>query len=562
MTINHTEVKLAQKDTFTGIAVALAATAIINLPLWHGVLFEGELNKPDIVGESSDEEFYLTRIREVADGHGSLGHPYVHERADQRYPLGNLWETFIGLKMKWLNLNIKTVSTAADGVFPFVLALLIWLATKPVLPLWRWRALLVSMLFLGFEMAWWKRPVSPQATTVLPLLWLWAAFSPARGSVPLTIARGALIGIMTLSYPFHWTYCLAAEGLLTLRLLWTDETVARRFKRILCVALPFLLAATPWIVLMLSMHGDPAYTETLSRLGLIERRFPAGLPLQAMIIAVGMLTFFARRKATDTRIADTLLILLGAGLVVLNQTLITGQEGEFSSHYRQIIAFPLCIAFLWSVSTLLRGWRRLLIVLPIAGFVIVGVRTNEALIEQWQTYETHRADPARAERMAAMDALNTLPGQQVVLTDDATGRNLTVYTQHYPFFVFETHMYLISDAEVRERGAVQQTLFPDHVYSRRAIIGSRELNAALHAKTICKLHTIFNMPSSACDERITDAGWVAFEAMKPTEEDMLAILKNAGVTYVFMKNIPAWLETHMTDIRDEGDYRLGRLALD
>lgn len=545
-----------------GITVAFAATIVINLPLWHGVLFEDELRKPDVIRESSDEEFYLTRIREVADGHGSLGHPYVKERADQRYPLGNLWESFIGLKMKWLDLDIKTVSTAADFALPFILVLLTWFAMKPVLPLWRWRALLVGMLFLGFETIWWKRPVSPQATTVLPLLWLWAMLSPARASMKLTISRGALIGLMTLSYPFHWTYCLAAEGLLTLRLLWSDESASQRFKRILWVTVPFLIAASPWIALMLSIHGDNAYTETLARLGLIDRRFPAGLPLQAMIVAVGAITLFARRKASDKRMPDVLLILLGAGLAVLNQTLITGQEAEFSSHYRQIIAFPLCIAFLWSVSTLLRSWRRLLIVLPIAGFVIVGFHSIEFLTEQWRTYETQRTDPARAERMAAMDTLNTLPGQQVILTDDATGRNLTVYTAHYPFFVFETHMYLIGDAEVRERGAVQQALFPDWTYGKRAIIGTRELNAVLHAQTICRLHTLLRMDSTACDERAPDAGWTAFEALKPTEEEMLATLREAGVTYVFMKNIPAWLEARMTDIRNEGGYRLGRLALD
>lgn len=526
------------------------------------MLFEGELNKPDVIGESSDEEFYLTRIREVADGHGSLGHPYVKERADQRYPLGNLWENFIGLKMKWLNLDIKTVSTASDFIFPFVLVLLIWLATKPVLPLWRWRALLVSMLFLGFEMVWWKRPVSPQATTVLPLLWLWAILSPSRTSMKLTITRGALIGLMTLSYPFHWTYCLAAEGLLTLQLLWTEKSASQRSKRILWAAVPFLIAATPWIMLMFSIHGDSEYTETLARLGLIDRHFPAGLPLQAIIIAVGAFTFFARRKVSNKRIPDALLILLGAGLAVLNQTLITGQEAEFSSHYRQIIAFPLCIAFLWSISTLLRGWRRLLIVLPLAGFIIVGLRSQEFLSEQWQAYEMQRTDPARAERMAAMQTLNTLPDQQVILTDDATGRNLTVYTSHYPFFVFETHMYLIGDAEVRERGAVQQALFPDWIYSQRAIIGSQELNAALHAKTICRLHTFFGMDSTVCDERLPNPGWVAFEALKPTEEEMLKTLQKAGVTYVFMKNIPAWLKSHMTDIQAKNGYQLGRLALD
>jgi hypothetical protein len=552
-------------DTQFGFIVAIAAAFLLNLPLWHGLLLTDEWSRPDIVIESSDEEFYITRIHEVADGHIWAGHPYMYERRDQHYPLGNFWEAVLGLPMRWFDFEIKTVMSIADAFFPLLLVLLLWRAVKPVLPEYRWRILLIGILFLGFEMHWWKRPISQQETVVLPLLWLWAALSPMRATMKLTIVRSLLIGFMTLSYPFHWTFCLAAEALLCIKHLMTEKNTASLIKRIAATTLPFIIAALPWTLMMLSIRGNTDYTETLERLGMLTRHLPSGLPLQAILVVAGAFTLLMRRKvsASDKAIPNVLLILLLTGLIVLNQPLITGKEAEFSSHYRQIIVFPLWIALLWNMRILLLRLRYLTPVLIACAFLFLIVRTAQSMSIQWKTYETNRLHTSQRESMNdMMERMQMIEGEAVVLTDDDIGRNLTLYTHHYPFFVYETHMYLTDNETIWNRFSVQQALFPEHEYVPRAVLGSSYLNKALHERSVCTLRSIIGLSDELCD--IDPAAylpdrWEEARANPPSQETIINTLKDAHVSYLLMKNIPPALSAVAEPIDTFDGYTLARL---
>jgi|GEM_PF-5816591 len=552
-------------DALTGVLVAIAATLIINLPLWHGLATTDEWARPDVVNESSDEEFYLTRVREVADGHPSIGHPYVYERRDQRYPLGNLFEVILGTAMRVLHLDIKTMSLAGDAFFPFVLVLILWNATKHVLPEKRWRLLLVGILFLGFEMTWWKRPVSPQALTVLPLLWLWAAFSPRAGTFGLTALRGALIGLMLLSYPFHWTYCLVAEAFFLLMQLRNDPDWSLGVKRFLILVVPLVIIGSPWIIGTLNMSGNAAYAETLERLGLIDRRFPSGLPLQVLLVASMVMILLAARKTGRTHTAQVLMVLLVSGLVVLNQPLLTGKEAEFSSHYRQILFFPLWIAVLAAIRSLLNNKISLSWTITLLGLCVVGIHTIQATDAQWNIFEERRtAFETREKRMRIMDELSKLPGQQHIVTDDDVAWDLTVYTPHYPYFRYETYMYLMDNDTLWDRAAVQRSIYSGAAIQPRALIGSSYQNRALHAATICRFQNIFRRSKEPCtfpSESFLPERWRFFVESQPLQPDIvLQKLSDAQIGYVMLKNIPEWLTPHLTPVTEIEGYQLMRFA--
>lgn len=549
-------------DAVAGLLIACAAAVIINLPLWHGLVFTGERERPDVVTESTDEKFYLARINEVADGHFWAGHPFLYERRDQRYPLGNLWEAVLGLPMRWLDLEIKTVSTTADAVFPFLLVFILWVATRHVLPAYRWRALLIGILFLGFEMHWWKRPISPQATTILPLLYLWAAFTPRRAELVPTALRGALIGLMTLSYPFHWTFCLAAEGLLTFVHLARDPHWHARTKRIGALVVPLVLCALPWVIMMLWIQGDAAYAQTLERLGFLDRRLPAGLPLQAMVAAAIACVLLMRKRASHPRVAGVLLVLLLASLAVLNQPLITGKEAEFSSHYRQIIFFPLWISILWALHAAVARSRILLLAVPMVGLLIIGIRTAQSLDAQWTYYEAARLETnTRTRTNALMATLNELSGEQVILADRETALDMAVYTAHYPFFAYETHMYLMDNGELWKRAAIQQTLFPEQPILPRSVAGSSFLNRALHARTVCRIRALFSAEEISCDipaESYLPARWHTLGTPAPAQEEILSMLREAGTDYALMRAVPGWLRPHGETLSRTHGYELFR----
>ena len=149
------------KDLLIGLGVAAAFTFIINLPLWHAIVFTDELRHPDVVLENNDEAFYLARINEVADGHWQMGHPYVYEHRNERYGMGNGSELLLGTVMRITGLSIKAMSLAGDLIFPFILVLLAWLASRYHLPDWRLRTLFLACIFLGPFISLWKRPIIP-----------------------------------------------------------------------------------------------------------------------------------------------------------------------------------------------------------------------------------------------------------------------------------------------------------------------------------------------------------------------------------------------------------------
>lgn len=548
-------------DTTWGILVGLAVTLLVNLPQWISLLTTDEALRSDVVTESSDEEFYLTRIQEVANGHPWAGHPYLLDRADQKYPIGSLFEVLQGTFMRTFHISIKTVSILGDLLFPFLLAFTLWMTTASVLHEKRWRVLIVSILFLGFELVWWKRPISPQATMLLPLLWMWSILSEKRSSVKHTVMRGGLIGLMLYSYPFHWTYCLAAEGLFMLGLLMKDQTWTERGKRIAAIGVPIFMVGLPWLLMILSLQGNVDYTRTLERLGFIERHFPAGLPLQALLITSGLLVFWARRRSIEKSTANTLLVLLLGGLAVLNQPLITGREGEFSSHYRVILLFPLWISLLWAVRSIVGIRWHLTLFIPTLGLLFIGYRTIEQTRIEWAAYEAKRTNPTRTEEMALMSTLDILPGQHVILTDDRLGRLLTVYTEHYPFYVFETHMYMVDDETLWDRIAVQENLFPDHQYSPRAIVGSSYLNKALHMRTLCIVQSIIKRTKENCAvhaESLLPDRWRSLDAFLVPIESIKTLLKDAHVRYALMKNPPRWLVDESMAQSKVNDYTLLR----
>jgi len=553
---------LLHRDSVIGAITALMVALIINLPLWHALMFTDELSRLDIVTESTDEEFYLTRIREASDGHPWLGHPYVYELRNQRYPLGNLIETAMGVPMRWFGLSIKTTSIIGDAIFPFLLAFILWHAAAPLLRDRRWRAVLIGMTLLGADMIWWKRPVSHQATTVLPLLYLWALLSPKRDELWLCAIRGALIGLMTLSYPFHWTFTIVAEGLYLLSSMAKKRDMTSIIIRPLTVAVPLLLCALPWLILSFQMRGDIDYAALLERLGLIDRRLPTGPLLQVQLLAVIALTWWAGRTKTETR---PLLVLLFAGLAVLNLPLLTGKEAEFAAHYRMIILFPLWIALLASLHAIATRWPRAVTIIPVVLLVIIGARTAEVSLNQWEQFEAKRTDTAVRERQVRlMTLLHTLPDEQVILMDDALSRQLTVYTSHYPFWLFETHMYLIDQREIIKRAAVHQAVFPSYAVPYRAVIGSSYLNKALYSVLVCRMQLRLGFTDKTCvnaPETFVDMELLTPLTITPSpQEEVLSALKNAHVTYALLQTTPEWMSPHVTPIGTTDGYTLLRFA--
>lgn len=561
---NHTIAdRRSAHDLAIGLLLAIGVTLIINLPLWNSLRSSDEWRFPDIVTESSDELFYLSRIREVTDGHPMIGNPVLFERRDQAYPLGQLWERILALPMQLFGMSIKTVSITADAVFPIILITLTWMLSRFVLPERRWRILFIAAVFLGSQLPLWKRIISPQETFVLPLLYLWLFLHPKRANFLRTIIRSMLIAIMVLSYPFHWTYCAVAEAILFVSRWKDDGSMTIRWKRGCAAALPFLLLATPWLLQMLALGHDPAYTETLSRLGLIDRHLPVGpLLLAQLLILLVLLRWFLRRSEEhDARSALSLLLI--AGVLVLCQPVITGKEAEFGNHYGRILAFPLLLGGIFLLRSMVKRWKIIGIALAMALTVWLSITTISASLGEWRQFEASKPSAVKREEFESLvSVLNTLPREQVILTTPPFAPLLTTYTSHYPFTAYEGYMYMAPDSEIVERARVQNLLTPSSPLSLRGVMGTRYDNRMLYQRTLCRLRNLLLLSRQNCTAITIDlieAPSLTFSD-PPTAAAILKELHAKHVSFVLLPKAPPLIRRSLVPVNQVGDWTLFRLT--
>ncbi len=541
-------------DMLLGVLVATVTAAIINLPLWHALVTTNEWQWNDIVPESSDELFYLSRIREVTDGHPRVGNPYLYERRTQSYPLGNLWERTLALPMQIFGIRMKTLSIGMDAVLPFLLALITWCMLRSLLVTWRSRAVTVGAIFLSVNLALWKRPISPQATTLFLLLWMWLFLHPSRIQTRNIIARGVVIGLMVYSYPFHWTYALAAEAALSFHDIVTKKHAWRVVVRQSSIlGLAFLTVAFPWILQSLTFLHDEVYGETLSRLGLITRHLPAGPHIQLLLLGTIACVLLVRQY---NRVQDTspLLALLTAGILALSQCVITGKEAEFSNHYERIVLFSVVIGLVYAC----RHWKKYARMLEALLLIAILWTTLIAVEKDFEAFaKVKRMNAERQVLKSVIEVLNTLPKESVILTENSFADTLVTYTSHYPFTSYGAYMYLAPDTEIVERARIYNALVPYEQLTPRGIFGTRYVNERLYARLLCSLSTLFKRTSEECNIvntcRECDA-WAKFKT--PESSTVLKSLSSHHVTYVLLKHLPSVLHNHVKEITRMDDGRI------
>jgi len=563
-----------KKEFIIGISLALLISLIINLPIAGKILFENELSFPDILMESRDEAYYLARIREVGDGYPLVGHPYVYEQREALYNLGTVAEIIAALPMSLFNFTIKETSILGDFFFPFLLALILWFALSPILPKWPWRLLLLSIIFLGANMAFWKRPVSPQVTTIFLFLYLWGFLHPKRSTSSLCALRSGMAGIMLFTYPYHWLFALPAEALLALHDLKKEKGLpasrrgAKWMDRLLPSLIPFLLFALPWYSLMRESQSDPAYAETLLRLGLIAHHFPKGPGLMAGLLFTLLLGLFFSIYTKKKKEFLPLAFLLLGGILALSSPVILGKEVEFSSHFERFLPLFIWITAIWALSILLKKKDVLRNTIILLGLSVVLTMTAMGTVKALKEAERSASTVERQETKELLFVLQALPPESVILTEPTMSQLLPIYTSHYPFFSPFTRLHVVLEEELLLRAKIQSTLLP-HLppHSDRTLYGTAHFNLALHKEGLCKIQNIFrsNQKKKNCDMDPRDfivASWTSlYEQLSFSTDKALQGLKERHTGFALLRGVPPpTLAPFLEKIEQVGEWELYRIS--
>lgn len=483
---------------------AVLGTILIQWNLTRAILFDGYLQKPEIVYESNDETYYLPLVNESAKGNFRLGSPFLKEWNTERYLYPALNMYLVGSVQRIFHLRIKTVMVLFDylAVF-FVTALALFLFAS--IFQFRFLGYLAGGFYLMlprlFNM--WRRPISPQVNFI-PLLIFFTFYFSRIGFWKREIGMAVSTGALFYTYPYHWTFILA---LLTVSDAYTFIKAKKIFPRFLLKYAIILAAASWYIINFFSVHRLPYYQETMERIGALASRLPAGYYTQTLIFFLLIIFFLAwaytRKKNITFSFPHFGGIVAGlfTSLIVLNQQLITGMQLEFNTHYLPVILL-FVVALITALFSALfeRHTRYKKIVLVIAVFILLWLVADNIFDRIKNNPFATARNSSRHEVFAVYNwFLENDIKNAVIYAPDELAEEIPIYTKNYVSFSNWQHLQFIPTKELIDRFSyfdVENPAITENLLSRqRAIFGMKYVSRMQKDAVTMRMTALFGATS-------------------------------------------------------------------
>ena len=185
------------------LAFVVGATLVIP-PVWNRIRYDIPFNSPANI-RADDEALYFARIREVVDGHITIGNPYLFEHKSKPPAPIFLGEFLIALPLFVVGPQVIAQSVILDFFLPALAVLAVYCV---LFRFSRSRAIATAatlIFFFGMFPVEFGRSVSPQLHMLVVLLALLALWEVARSSVP-RLGAGIIAAISIGMLAYLYTY--------------------------------------------------------------------------------------------------------------------------------------------------------------------------------------------------------------------------------------------------------------------------------------------------------------------------------------------------------------------
>lgn len=503
---------------------------------------------------SADEVYYFALINDVRDGHLNLGNASLFE-----YQAAPAVAGFAllpqGLLAAYTRLDIATVVLLGDILFPLLIYALAFLLFRRFFG----SNLFSALLALAFMLYWgggWQRSMHPQVTMVAFLLSLLIFVSDSEGKK--MYPRGAALFLLLVVQPIHAAYMLTVEGLDAL----FDWKTSKNLRTVIRKRWPLAVYVFAALLLQLGLqHGADSVilAETYQRRGLILSHLPTAPLMQVLIVL--LLTFsvwLIKTKRTTDSLSRIIPILLLAGLIVLNQSVIHGRDAVFGLYYAYPLSVILWLTVSWVACTLLP--RRVVPVLAVLVCLYLGLQTLTQMLRVTQPNISSRSVEFRnSDIQGVMDELMRRRRTEIVLAPIDISNLVPVLTKHYALFTQYAHFEFAPDRELAERYLLLQSFFPlpplHTVEGHPLVFGIFAGNTYARTKTMCRLRLL----TVGCDRQLSD--FIPDQSVRALIEsgviDELALLKRFGVTTIVTeKSLPITIQPFCTELVYVGRYSI------
>lgn len=471
----------AIKPIYIILALSILFTVIIQLDLTRAILFDNYFNTKQISGVN----YYLSLINESSKGNWRLGSPYILEwrYAPYLYPALNI--NAAGLFKRILGLDIKTYAAIMGYLAVFGIMVLLLTAFSHIFR-FSYFGYLAATAYIFFPRAiLWNRTLSPEINFI-PLALFFVLYFYNSGFWKREIGLAILAGLLFYVYPYYWTFALTLLVVGDLWEFWREKNIIwRRLYKY-----PIIAVIASWYGLHLwNLYHLSYYRESAIRIGALYSRFPAGLYTQAVLLA-SLVLFLLLKKYVFPKInlgmlaegaLDKAAIGLAAGLIVLNQQLITGMQLEFNSHYITAILFFLAAFWGSWVFILINNLDRYKNILIIFSFLLaIGLPAG-------RIYSIFSASPdvnayvgGRADEVVEWFLKNQIRDKVVYAPEDL-GDEINLWTNNYLVWNDNQALQLTPTEELIERFTyfdLTNRSITDHLLERQtAFLGQTFLSA-------------------------------------------------------------------------------------
>lgn len=481
------------------ICIALVIGLISSLPQYLG-----QPSRPGFEGVYTgaivkDTVFYQARIKDVIDGHPFVTNPYLAEHKSGAPMQFWIPDYILAKPIGWLNLSVPSGYIIWTFLLTAILVLVSYAVLLVITESKRWSILGVLFLHVGFFALKFIR-LPPHGLNfifwLVTLLCLLLFIN--RGNKKYAIGSALSFGMLFNIYPYYWTfYVVVFVVFIALCLLFQIKDVP--YKKYALIFGGGLLVGIPYFVSVYMSSHLPGYAESLERLGVIHTRFPSGI--STVVIGLLVVTFFIfsyRKKIIDINplsvfmFAGTL-----SGIIVMNQHLITGRNGEFSSHYSVGNMFWFTFSILYILNQWLKSRsekiQKIVFALCCVLVIIVAFRGAQKLINQQIAYQEREVYVQDYRPLFDWLNQNAQP-EDVVFTNEEIGVYIPIYTKQNVFYSGYSILFFMTDDEVENRFIINNYFekFTDEfvVEKQRGIFGGYYVNEYGHNASKNKLRKL------------------------------------------------------------------------
>ena len=427
---------------------------------------------------TDDEEYYFARVHEALEGHRGMGNVFLKEHKNKPFMAPPLAENFFAGIAGLFNISVPKLFAICDFVLPFIGVILLYAvfysmtASKKI-------ALGSSAFFYTIFIREAGRAINQQFTFLFLFAGLWLIWKIYisdfnKKALKYHFLFSMIFSVLFYIYPHFWTPLIALYGISILFKIIRNKQWKEALQGLGVFLISFLFFGSYYFYNSFLALKDPAYLETMRRMGLIDTHWPGAFYNTFPLACAFVLVIFARKMILNKTKLYFIYLALGTGLLINWQNVITGKYVFFSIHYLQ----PSYLFVIIALGILLSELRfpkqqnkknSVSYLAIISGIAIIASILFYKSFDGIKLVFTLKTSPENMlelqEERKLFDWLNVNTQKDSViyfLGNGEIGSNLPIYTDVNLYYGGLPTSFLVSDSEIIDRW-LRQNLFNEEV---------------------------------------------------------------------------------------------------